>query len=121
MKSASPFVIVEDCGAAVEHYQRILGGEIKVLNEHAGKIMHAELHIGSTLIHFSASYGKPFTSGDQVKIILLCETEEEARRVFEQLGANGQVTFPLQDTFFGALHGQLIDHNNITWVLNCFK
>ncbi|WLD93317.1 glyoxalase/bleomycin resistance/extradiol dioxygenase family protein [Alkalihalobacillus sp. AL-G] len=121
MKSANPFVIVENCKEVVEHYQKIFGGDIKVLNEHPGKVLHAELHIGDTLIHFSDSYGQEYTIGDNTKIILLFESEEEIRRVYDVLGENGKVTVELQDTFFGALHGQVFDKNNINWVMNYFK
>lgn len=121
MRSASPYVLVENCQAAIEHYQRLFGGEIKVLNEHAGVVMHAELHFGGTHIHFSDTYKQTYTPGDVVKIILVLESEEEIRRVYEGLSDGGKVTVELQHTFFGALHGQVTDKNNIGWVLNYFK
>lgn len=121
MKNASPFVIVDNVQESVEYYQGILGGEIKILNKHEGRVMHAELHLGNGLVHFSDPFGK-IPKGENVKIILQCESEEEIRKVFDGLKADGQVAVELQDTFFGALHGQVIDgKNRITWVLNFFK
>ncbi|KAI7282712.1 hypothetical protein KC345_g3406 [Hortaea werneckii] len=58
MISASPYIIIENVQESVEYYQNVFGGEIKVLNEHNGKLLHAELHLGQTLIHFSNDYGK---------------------------------------------------------------
>ncbi|MGE5702876.1 MAG: VOC family protein [Clostridia bacterium] len=121
MISASPFVIVENVKESVDYYQRIFGGEIKVLHQHEGKLLHAELHLGRSLIHFSDPF-KSQSPSEHVKIILQFESEEELRNAYEALKADGQVTVELQDTFFGALHGQVTDgKNKISWVLNYFK
>lgn len=121
MKSASPFVIVDNCKEAIEYYQNIFGGEVKILNEHAGKLMHAELHLGSSLIHFADSMGKVFSKGENVKIILQFEYEDEIKKAYQALSSEGQVVVELQETFFGALHADLTDKNNIEWVLNYFR
>lgn len=122
MRTAAPFVIVDNCREAAEDTQRIFGGEIKALNEHAGKLLHAELHFdGGSFIHFSDSYGKPFTKGENMKIIVQLDGEEEIRRIYEALLQGGQATVALQDTFFGALHGEVRDRYGIEWVLNYFR
>ncbi|NEW08942.1 VOC family protein [Paenibacillus sp. SYP-B3998] len=121
MKSANPFIVVTNCEEAIHYYQRIFGGEIHILNQHGGKILHAELHVGNSLIHFSDTYGQTYTAGQNTKIILQFETEEEIRHVFETLLIDGNATIELQDTFFGALHGQVTDKNGIGWVLNYFR
>lgn len=121
MKNASPYVIVDNVEESVEYYQGIMGGEIKILNKQEGRVMHAELHLGGGHVHFSDSYGRT-PKGENIRIILQCESEEEIRKVFDGLKADGQVAVELQDTFFGALHGQVTDgKNQITWVLNFFK
>lgn len=121
MISASPYVIIENVQESIEYYQSVFGGEIKVLNEHNGKLLHAELHLGNSLIHFSNDYGKGAKT-ENVSIILQLDHEEQCREVYDKLVADGgQVTVELQKTFFGALHGQVVDHKNgITWVMNCF-
>ncbi|UUZ82463.1 VOC family protein [Paenibacillus sp. P26] len=121
MKSASPYVIIENVKESIEYYQSVFGGEIKILNEHAGKVLHAELHLGASLIHFSDPYGRT-PNNENVKIMIQFDSEEEIRKAYDTLKADGQVTVELQDTFFGALHGQVTDNrNNIGWVLNYFK
>ncbi|MCC3379019.1 VOC family protein [Paenibacillus farraposensis] len=121
MKSASPYIIVNDVQQTVDYYQSVLGGEIKVLNKQEGKFLHAELHLGNSLIHFSDSYGKPLKA-QHVQIILDCESEEELKRAYHAFAEKGTITVELQDTFFGALHGQVTDHlNQIEWVMNYFK
>ncbi|MNI84606.1 hypothetical protein D3C73_1415260 [compost metagenome] len=121
MISASPYVIIENVRESVEYYQSVFGGEIKVLNEHAGKLLHAELHVGSGLIHFSDDYGRGAKT-DNVSIIMALESEAELNRIYNRLVEDGgKVQVELQKTFFGALHGQVSDSKNgITWVFNYF-
>ncbi|MCS7459288.1 VOC family protein [Paenibacillus doosanensis] len=122
MKSASPFVFVENVRESVDYYQSVFGGDVKILNEHAGKLLHAELHLGGSLIHFSDPFGREIPAGRDVNIILQLDSEEELRNIYEALQKDGEVTVELQDTFFGALHGQVRDHkNHINWVMNYFK
>lgn len=121
MISTSPYVIIEKVQESVEYYQSVFGGEIKILNEHQGKWLHAELHLGQSLIHFSDDYGKGAKT-ENVSIIMGLETEEQLRGIYDQLVADGgQVQVELQKTFFGAIHGQVSDSKNgITWVFNYF-
>jgi PhnB protein len=70
---------------------------------------------------FSDPFGK-IPQGENVKIILQFENDNEIRTAYDSLKADGEVTVELQDTFFGALHGQVTDNKNkISWVLNYFK
>lgn len=121
MVSLSPYVIIKNVQESVEYYQRVFGGEIKVLNEHQGKWLHAELHVGQSLIHFSDDYGRGAKT-ENVSIIMGLDTEEQLRGIYDQLIRDGgQVRVELQKTFFGALHGQVADaKNGITWVFNYF-
>ncbi|WP_405105741.1 VOC family protein [Paenibacillus sp. FSL K6-1217] len=121
MISASPYIIIENVQESVEYYKSVFGGEIKVLNEHKGKLLHAELHLGQTMIHFSDDYGKGAKT-ENVSVILGLDNEDEMKAIYDKLVSDGgQVKVELQKTFFGALHGQVADSKNgITWVMNCF-
>ncbi|UQZ34176.1 hypothetical protein C2I18_11935 [Paenibacillus sp. PK3_47] len=121
MISAGPYVIIENVRESVEYYQSIFGGEVKVLNEHQGKLLHAELWLGQNPIHFSDDYGKGAKT-DNVSIILTLDNEDQLRGIYDRLIADGgKAAVELQKTFFGALHGQVTDgRNRITWVMNCF-
>lgn len=122
MISASPYVIIENVRESVEYYQSVFGGEIKVLNEHNGKLLHADLVLGSSLIHFSDDYGRGAKT-ENVSIIMALESEEELRSIYGKLVEDGgKVQVELQKTFFGALHAQVADsRNEITWVFNFFS
>jgi PhnB protein len=119
--SAYPYILVDNVKETVEYYQSKIGGEVKVLNQQDGKYLHAELLLGNSPLHFSDTYGKQPTSENN-KIMLQFGSEDELRKVYDALKEDGEVVIELQDTFFGALHGQVMDNKNkITWVMNCFK
>ena len=121
MISASPYVIIENVKESIQYYQNVFGGDVKILNEHEGKVLHAELVLGQSLIHFSDDYGRGAKT-ENVSIILQMDSEDEAQRIYDQLIADGGVVLvQMRKTFFGALHGQVADSKNgITWVLNYF-
>jgi PhnB protein len=126
MISASTYIFIEDCKENLEYYQGIFGGEIKnvqltdeveMFKEHKGKVLHAELHLGESVIHFSDVFGS-VTLGNNVKVSLEFEKEVDIRRVYNSLLVNGYASVELQDTFWGALHGNVTDKNGIGWILN---
>lgn len=99
MISASPYVIIENVRESVEYYQSVFGGEIKVLNEHNGKLLHADLQLGQSLIHFSDDYGRGAKT-ENVSIIMALESEEELRGIYGRLADDGgKVQVELQNTF----------------------
>jgi len=38
---------------------------------------------------------------------------------FDALSAGGKITMPLQDTFWGAKFGMLVDAYGVSWMFNC--
>ena len=112
---------------ALEFYHSVFGGEIKhvqmsddveMFQEHKGKCLHAELHFGETVIHFSDIFD-PIPKGENIRMMLECDSEAEIQRVYEYLGQDGQIRLPLQKTFWGALHAHVFDKFGICWTLNC--
>ena len=129
MKSASPYLFVENCQEVIEYYQEIFGGEImnvqltdgiEMFKGQGGKYLHAELHIGESRIHFSEVFGN-VEKGDNVKIVLEFESEDEIRKTYNLLVSDGHASVELQDTFWGALHANITDKYGIGWLLNFQK
>lgn len=83
-------------------------------------MLHAELHLGESIIHFSDIFGS-VSNGDNVKITLEFETEDEIRKVYNALLVDGQTSLELQETFLGALHANVTDKNGVGWLLNYQK
>ena len=121
MKSASPYIFVDNCLNVMDYYQALFGGEITNIQKTGdGKCLHAELHFGNSIIHFSDTFSK-VNQGDHVRIVLECESEEEIRKVYDSLSQGGRITLELQETFWGALHANLVDRFGIGWLLNFQK
>ncbi|WP_040206135.1 VOC family protein [Neobacillus jeddahensis] len=121
MKTASPYIFVDDCEKVIAYYKGLFGGEMtNVQKTDDGKCLHAELHLGSSIIHFSDTFGQTH-QGDNVRISLECDSEEEIKRVYESLSQSGKITAPLQDTFWGAVHANVVDQFGIGWLLNYQK
>ncbi|HWL24922.1 MAG TPA: VOC family protein [Ureibacillus sp.] len=118
MKSASPYIFVDNCLEVIEFYRNLVNGEIRdVQTREDGKCLHAELIVGSSVIHFSDTFGQT-SQGDNVRISLDCDSEEEIRRVYQSLIVDGKITYELQDTPWGALHANVVDQFGIGWLLN---
>lgn len=121
MKSASPYIFVDNCLEVIEFYRNLIGGEIlNVQKSEDGKCLHAELTVGTSIIHFSDTFGQT-QQGNNVRISLECDSEEEIRRVYQSLIVDGNITYELQDTPWGAVHANLVDQFGIGWLLSYQK
>jgi PhnB protein len=74
------------------------------------RISHATIKVGETDLMFSDTFpGQPHQNGSQVTICISTNDAEQARKFFDALSDNGQVTMPLQETFFSPAYGNVID------------
>lgn len=84
------------------------------------RIMHAVLHIGEGVVMVSdGPPDAPVTVGSNVHITLDFDDAAEMARRFDALSAGGKITMPLQDTFWGAKFGMLVDAHGVSWMFNC--
>ena len=82
------------------------------------KIFHAKFRIGSVEIRASdVGCEQPPTEPTFAgfSLLLHVETPEKAERIFAALGDGGRVQIPLQETFFAARYGIVIDRFGISW------
>ena len=86
-------------------------------------VMHVELPtLGEhVLMGTDAPESMGFTvrPGNNSYINLEPDTRAEAERLFAGLSAGGKVEMPLQDMFWGAYFGSLVDQFGIHWMFNC--
>jgi len=85
-------------------------------------VLHVELPITPHHILMGTDapkeMGFTLTSGNNMHISIEPETREEAKRLFDELSAGGNVTMPLEDMFFGAYFGSFTDKYGINWMIN---
>jgi PhnB protein len=85
-------------------------------------VLHVELPITGNHILMGTDAPKEmgFTliQGNNMHISIEPGTREEAKRIFDELSAGGNITMPLQDMFFGAYFGEFTDKYGINWMIN---
>ena len=88
-------------------------------------VLHVELPIlgGHILMGTDAPESMGFTvaQGNNVMINLEPDTRAETDRLFAELSKGGKVEMPLQDMFWGAYFGSLVDRFGIHWMFNCMS
>ncbi|WP_026994921.1 SRPBCC domain-containing protein [Flectobacillus major] len=85
-------------------------------------VLHVELPIlgGHILMGTDApkEFGMTVSKGNNIYINLEPESREEAKRLFDELSADGSIQMPLQDMFWGAYYGSFTDKFGISWMIH---
>ena len=123
-----------NCREAMIFYKECLGGELtfqtngesplseKMPQKMKDCILHSTLTKGSLVLMGSDMIPEEgLIKGNAVSLVLHCSSEEEIRNCYKKLSKGGQATHPLEDTFWGALFGSLIDRYGNHWLLNYQK
>jgi len=132
IKKLNPYLNFNGTAAkAIKLYEKALGAKAENIMpwgmpgeaptpETKDRIMHAVLHIGDGVVMVSdARPDDPTTVGTNVHVTLDFDDANDMARKFEALSAGGKITMPLQDTFWGAKFGMLVDAYGISWMFNC--
>lgn len=90
--------------------------EFQLPEEAKDRIMHATVKIGETEVMFSDTFpGQPHSTGSQVTLCITTSDQEKSQKLFDRLKQDGEVTMPLQKTFFSPLYGCVIDKFGVTF------
>ena len=122
MHTITPHVVVRDAARAVEWYTSVLGAEewlrIPVPD---GRLMSVELRFGDSAVMLADEFPEmgivsPQTLGGTYMALHLMV--DDVDRVWQRaLDAGAEVFHPLQDSFWGERHGQVIDPFGHRWGL----
>lgn len=119
-----------NCREAFTRYHEILGGDLRVMPMSEAPpearmpdvpddlVMHAALTFGDDLLMASDD---PTGDGGPAKgmaVSLEVADPDEARRVFDALADGGEVTMPLEKTFWSPLFGMCNDRFGIPWMIS---
>ena len=84
--------------------------------------MHAVLDFNGNKIQFSdGAPHKQITKGDNIHLRLDFKNEKKMRLAFSKLAEDGSIHMELQDTFWGAIFGQLEDKYGVRWMFSFQK
>lgn len=121
-----------DCEEAFKFYERVLKGKIEAMLPHAGtpaeqhtppewrdKIMHARLTVGDAVLMASDAPPEHYKAPQGFSVNLQIDQVAEAERVFSELSAGGNVTMPIQPTFWATRFAMFTDRFGIAWMINC--
>ena len=120
-----------NCREAMTYYKECLGGELsfQTIGESplSEKMPHKmkECILHSTLINSShiimatdCVREEGLIKGKSVSLCLNCSSEKEIKSLYEKLSAGWKANHPLENTFWGALFGDLTDKYGNHWLLN---
>ena len=132
IKKLNPYLNFNGTAAkAIKLYEKALGARAENVMpwgmpgeaptpETKDRIMHAVLHIGEGVVMVSdARPDDPTTAGTNLHVTLDFDDATDMARKFEALSSGGKITMPLQDTFWGAKFGMLVDVHGVSWMFNC--
>ena len=132
MSSINPYLRFNgNCKEAMSFYKDCLGGELTMQKvgespmagnmpqEMQDKIMHATLKTAGFIIMASDLCDETgLIKGNNVSLMLDCDSEEQVRTEYEKLSEGGKKTHPLEKTFWNALFDDLTDKHGINWIFN---
>jgi PhnB protein len=129
MTGFNPYLTFDGtCRQALEFYKDCFTGEIESMQtagenaprpELKDQIMHAVFKAGSIFFMASDAMGHPVTRGSNVTLNINFDSVAQQEKVFNKLSGGGNVSMPLQDTFWGARFGMVTDKFGINWMVNC--
>ena len=121
-----------NCEAAFTYYSAVLGGTVESLFRYRGspleaaappggedKVMHAFIRLGGLKIAGADVAPDRYQAPQGFEVMLTMSDPAEAERIYAALADGGYEKMPLQQTFWAARFGVVIDRFGIPWSINC--
>ena len=118
---------------AIEFYKKAVGAKVTMMMRNkespeapppgmlppnsGEKIMHSSMTIGDSVVMATDGMvsGKPKFDG--ISLSLTAKDDAEAKKAFNNLAEGGEVTMPLNKTFFASSFGMLKDKFGVHWMV----
>jgi PhnB protein len=125
--TVTPTLTIKGAADAIEFYKKALGAqELMRMNNPDGKIGHAEIKIGDSIIFINDEMPmpgcalSPQTLGGFTGTLYLYV--EDVDKAFQRaVTAGGKATHPVTDMFWGDRHGAFVDPFGHSWSLSTHK
>ncbi|MGZ3459991.1 MAG: VOC family protein [Archangium sp.] len=118
----TPTITVRGAAEAIEFYKKAFGAkELSRMAGPDGKLLHAEIKIGDSMVMLSDEFpsmgsSSPQTLGGTSSSLMIYTRDVDA--LFERaVAAGAKVTMPLADMFWGDRYGQVADPFGHRWQL----
>ena len=118
--SVTPHMIIRDCIKALEFYKNAFDAkQLSLAKGPDGKVMHAAIQIGDSIIMMSDEFPAMKSLGPQSlggSTIVLNIYTDNADKLWERaVKAGATVTMPIGDQFWGDRYGQITDPFGHRW------
>jgi PhnB protein len=138
MVTINPYLtFLGNCEEAFNYYKSVFGGEftsfdrfgdmppqegITPTEEQKNQIMHVSLPISKETVLMGSDTGGEWAPntvvGNNFSLSVNAETKQQADHFFERLSNGGQVTMPIDKTFWGSYFGMCTDKFGINWMVS---
>lgn len=125
--TVTPSLTIRGAAEAIEYYKKALGAkELMRMPGPGGKIMHAELQIGDSIIFLADEFPEYGTSrapqtlgGSTASLNIYVEDVDTAFN--KAISAGGKVNMPVADMFWGDRYGTFTDPYGHQWGIATHK
>jgi PhnB protein len=124
--SVTPYLVLKGAAAAIDFYKKVFGAsELMRFAGPDGKVGHAELKIGNSIIMMADEHPDKGVLGPQslggTAVGILLYVEDVDARFNAAIAAGAKVMQPLADQFYGDRSGTLIDPFGHKWTVATHK
>ncbi len=131
MIGVNPYIAFKgNCQEAIDFYKDALGAEVLFSQPYgdspmaemgpADAIMHATIKIGeSNIMMCDDMRPEAGDAGGNIALAIGLNDVQKAKTMFDNLADGGNVTMPLDKTFWAEAFGMLTDKFGINWMINC--
>jgi PhnB protein len=117
---------------AIDFYKEAIGAKVEMVMhfkdapkemqsqinpESRDKVMHACIKVGDTPVFLTDGNCSGKASFSGVTLTLNADSDGQAEKLFAALGKGGQVTMPMNETFFATRFGTLADKFGVSWMI----
>jgi uncharacterized glyoxalase superfamily protein PhnB len=118
----TPHITVRDAAGAIEFYKKALNAQVINRSDIPnGKVMHASLKIGDSIIMLNDEFpewgGSLAPRGDASGFAIHVYVENVDRLFAQAVAAGATVKMPLMDQFWGDRYGHIVDPYGFRWAL----
>ncbi len=118
--TVTPYLAVDDAAEAIDYYKKVFGAKERVrMDAPGGKIGHAELEVGDSLVMLSDPFPQASTKppqelgGTSVSVFLYVEDVDAT--VKQAVDAGATITMEVADQFWGDRMGSFTDPFGHSW------